>query len=676
MAAKPTQPGQGGVVLEADKVAEVDAVVDDEDDELEIEVSPNGRWKRMHQEYMFKSDENTERNLAYDNEKGIMAVWNQTLLSKKRWDMWHAQVKQSAEGAVLKLRMNELKTKVEKEFKTLLEIKHVNIVAFLDYWTDGNWEIRPGDEQGRRAGGAAPRIVWIAEQMTAGTLKKHIKKVKGNNVKLAPKIWKRWCKQILSALRYLHSNNLPHGNIQTSSIHVQHKGAIKIGSRNMRILDENVKTMKVVEAGDWVYVAPEILQEGGGEEDAVVDGADAAPASESASAGDPASATPQAADAVNVLQKLNRREHELEVECRGDIYAFGIVALEMITLSTPYAEYPKFAGLVAAKNDNVMPKTLDAIAASDLLRHDFIKACLRPYRTRPSAKTLMLREVLHTVPPLQHFATHRLVDYLKEKEERRAKRAKRRGGADNHHFDSHEWLTAQLLEPYHKWTEGCPMSHKLNGEITEMSFPEKIVDIETLIDEVGKGLHEMYNVKKGAPSAKGPSPKAVGAAAAAAADPVGGRLPGCEVDETSRESDVDSPEGDGEIVSEAGVDDDEKSPPMDKVPSTPEQRRVTNDQTQVVIVSSEDDDMMYDVSVTLHLKQIPSSEKGRHDPPGPASFTRRLVQFGYPHNLKDTQMIVEQLTRCCLLHPDDAELVKAQIDSAIADHGAQSAKGN
>lgn len=87
--------------------------------------------------------------------------------------------------------------------------------------------------------------MWIAEQMTAGTLKRHIKKVKGNGVKIGHKIWKRWCHQILSALRYLHKSGLPHGNIKSSTIHVQHTGAIKIGSRNMRILNENVKTMKV-----------------------------------------------------------------------------------------------------------------------------------------------------------------------------------------------------------------------------------------------------------------------------------------------------------------------------------------------------------------------------------------------------------------------------------------------
>ena len=52
---------------------------------------------------------------------------------------------------------------------------------------------------------------WIAEQMTAGTLKKHIKTVKGNKVQINPKIWKRWCQQILSALRYLHNKKLPHG---------------------------------------------------------------------------------------------------------------------------------------------------------------------------------------------------------------------------------------------------------------------------------------------------------------------------------------------------------------------------------------------------------------------------------------------------------------------------------
>ena len=96
--------------------------------------------------------------------------------------------------------------------------------------------------------------------MSSGSLKQFLKRTK-RNVKKPPlhdfekKIpitWKRWCTQILSALRYnihifkinssiyfcyqsfsfLHSCSPPivHGNLTCDTIYIQHNGLIKIGS--------------------------------------------------------------------------------------------------------------------------------------------------------------------------------------------------------------------------------------------------------------------------------------------------------------------------------------------------------------------------------------------------------------------------------------------------------------
>lgn len=47
--------------------------------------------------------------------------------------------------------------------------------------------------------------------------------------------------------------------------------------------------------------------------------------------------------------------------CLKDIYAFGIVALEMATLERPYAEYVKLPELEAAMNEGRMPACLDQV---------------------------------------------------------------------------------------------------------------------------------------------------------------------------------------------------------------------------------------------------------------------------------------------------------------------------
>ena len=65
-------------------------------------------------------------------------------------------------------------------------LQHVNIVKFHGFWTDPE-----------RA-----RMVFITEYMTSGSLKQFLKKSRKNKFKsLTEKVLKRWCRQILSALR-------------------------------------------------------------------------------------------------------------------------------------------------------------------------------------------------------------------------------------------------------------------------------------------------------------------------------------------------------------------------------------------------------------------------------------------------------------------------------------------
>jgi hypothetical protein len=173
---------------------------------------------------------------------------------------------------------------------------------------------------------------------------------------------------------------------------------------------------------DWVYVAPEAMMasgqdtgEGSGEEnwEENDDGEKIEEVSESeAKVAEPEGEVDVEDDTPRRRQAV-AREQQTMLECKADIYAFGIVALEMISLTTPYSEITTFKQLCQVKNDNTMPEDLENLAAVDEKRHRFIKACLKPYRKRFSAAQLMLRKVLHTVPPLQHFAAHRVVAYLK-----------------------------------------------------------------------------------------------------------------------------------------------------------------------------------------------------------------------------------------------------------------------
>jgi hypothetical protein len=45
------------------------------------------------------------------------------------------------------------------------------------------------------------RLVYITELMTSGTLQQYLLKNEKNNKPIQPKVWQRWCLQVLSALK-------------------------------------------------------------------------------------------------------------------------------------------------------------------------------------------------------------------------------------------------------------------------------------------------------------------------------------------------------------------------------------------------------------------------------------------------------------------------------------------
>jgi len=104
--------------------------------------------------------------------------------------------------------------KIRLVFDSLTQLEHPNIVKFHRYWTDTHND--------------KPRVIFITEYMSSGSLKHFLKRTKRNLKKLPLQSWKRWCTQILSALSYLHSCSSPivHGNLTCDTIFIQHNGLV------------------------------------------------------------------------------------------------------------------------------------------------------------------------------------------------------------------------------------------------------------------------------------------------------------------------------------------------------------------------------------------------------------------------------------------------------------------
>lgn len=121
--------------------------------------------------------------LAMDTEEGVEVVWNEATFSEAK-----------------KFKAQE--DKLRSVFEILTLIDHPNIVKFHKYWTD------EGKSEDKSKENVKPRVVLITEYMSSGSLKQFLRKIKKsekNSRKIPLQSWRRWCTQILSALKYLHS---------------------------------------------------------------------------------------------------------------------------------------------------------------------------------------------------------------------------------------------------------------------------------------------------------------------------------------------------------------------------------------------------------------------------------------------------------------------------------------
>ncbi|CAB0034615.1 unnamed protein product, partial [Trichogramma brassicae] len=147
---------------------------EDSEDESEIlEESPCGRWLKRREEVEQQDLPGIDcAYLAMDTEEGVEVVWNEVQFSERK--NFKAQ-----------------EEKIQLVFENLTQLEHPNIVKFHRYWTDTHND--------------KPRVIFITEYMSSGSLKQFLKRTKRNVKKLPLQAWKRWCTQILSALSFHNS---------------------------------------------------------------------------------------------------------------------------------------------------------------------------------------------------------------------------------------------------------------------------------------------------------------------------------------------------------------------------------------------------------------------------------------------------------------------------------------
>lgn len=307
-------------------------LIDDSEDESEIvEESPCGRWLKRREEVDQRDVPGIDNAfLAMDTEEGVEVVWNEVQFSERK--NFKAQ-----------------ENKIRLVFENLTKLTHPNIVKFHRYWTDTH------NDQ--------PRVIFITEYMSSGCLKQFLKRTKRNVKKLPLHSWRRWCRQILSALSYLHSCCPPiiHGYLTCDTIFIQHNGLVKIGSVAPDTIHHHVKTCRD-KIKNVHFIAPEY------------------------GVGSNGSIGPAI-----------------------DIYSFGMCALEMAALEI-HDESTSGPGITAVTEDKIN-KTIESLEDESL--KDFIRKCLsHDPSMRPTARQLLFHPLLFEVHPLKLLAAHALIQQL------------------------------------------------------------------------------------------------------------------------------------------------------------------------------------------------------------------------------------------------------------------------
>ena len=315
---------EGSEVEKATQDAHENEHDSESDDEMILEESPCGRWQKRKEEVQQQEVPGIDQAfLAMDTEEGVEVVWNEVQFSEK------------------KKKLNAKQEEIKQVFDNLINLEHANIAKLHKYWFDNK--------------SPNPRIIFITEYMSSGSLKNFLMKAPKRSIKT----WKRWTTQILSALSYLHGCEPPiiHGNLTLDMIFLQHNGLIKISSVAPDAIHNHVRTC-TKQLKNMHYIAPEY-------------------------------------------------ETPSQVSSAVDIYSFGICALGMLTKVLPLSSDGKEAPVLS----DIIQKAVDSI--EDPLLKQFVTVCLnKDPKQRPTARELLFHPALFEIHALKLVAAHSFVQYL------------------------------------------------------------------------------------------------------------------------------------------------------------------------------------------------------------------------------------------------------------------------
>ena len=210
-----------------------------------------------------------------------------------------------------------------KDYENIKELNHINLLEYIAIWSEEKKN----------------RVVVITELLQGGNLREHRKYQK----KLKIKLIKKWIKQILSALDYLHSHDYIHHDIKCQNILVDRvSGNLKLGDllSSEKLGGREFFTKYI---GTEEFMAPEVK--------------------------------------------------EGKYTFKADIYSFGLTLLQLLTMEKPYKEFQRKINIYEAKKKGIFPLSFNQIKNQEI--KNFISLCLREEEKRPTCKELLQNKWLN-----------------------------------------------------------------------------------------------------------------------------------------------------------------------------------------------------------------------------------------------------------------------------------------
>ncbi|XP_021732056.1 probable serine/threonine-protein kinase WNK6 [Chenopodium quinoa] len=220
----------------------------------------------------------------------------------------------------------------------LQSLQHENIIICYNYWPDDTHTLNT--------------VHMITEAFSSENLRDYSLKYNlvGNKQAI-----RRWCKQILSALDYLHSQNPPimHRDVSLENIFINgNTGKVKLGEFGAAIkLEEGADLQEF--AGAPEYMAPEIFQ--------------------------------------------------LDYNQKADIYSFGMCVIQMMSRDKIYSECRNRVEIQSRVQRGVKPDALERVTDTEIRR--FIDFCLAGQNDRPAASDLLRNPLILSEDGFQGIQT-------------------------------------------------------------------------------------------------------------------------------------------------------------------------------------------------------------------------------------------------------------------------------